>query len=242
MTGLDTAYNYQHFSSHQALAAAAGEALDEFEITTKVGFFPQGHDLSPERLRQAVRQTVDDLGRVPDTVLLHNPECSVDGFEAACEALVRIRDDGLCREWGISTWSPQELVGRSWALPPPDVIMVRAGLSVPAPVLDATERLTIGLGAKKVYGMAPFGGNANDPIWSKVDTHLFLTPGQQAHTLQAALAAAFAIPEVERIAVGTSSPTHLAHIVQARSLTISPAVIERYRALLRARTERNPTG
>lgn len=242
MTGLDTAYNYQRFTAHRALAAAAGTTLERFDLTTKVGFFPEGHDLDPVRLREAVRQTVNDLGRVPDTVLLHNPECSVEGFEKACEALVRMRDAGLFRAWGISTWNPHRLAERTWSLPRPDTVMVRAGLSVPAPVLDAAERLTEQLGARRVHGMAPFGGNAADPLWGRVDTSLFLAPGQRADRLQAALAAAFALPRVERIAVGTSSPAHLEEIVQAGSLTVSPETVQRYRALLRGRTERSPTG
>ncbi|MGW9346221.1 aldo/keto reductase [Nocardiopsis flavescens] len=241
VTRLDTAYNYQRFTAHRALAIAAGPALARFNITTKVGFFPEGHNLDPERLRRAVRQAGDDLGRVPDTVLLHNPECSIEGFEKACETLLHMRESGLCHAWGISTWNPHQLTEHAWSLPHPDTIMVRAGLSVPAPVLDAAERLTKQLRAREVHGMAPFGGNATDPLWTHVDTSLFLAPEQQASSLQAAIAVAFTIPGVARIAVGTSSPAHLAEIVQAESLTVSPETVERYRSLLRGRTGRSPT-
>ncbi|GAA1986611.1 hypothetical protein GCM10009799_10140 [Nocardiopsis rhodophaea] len=237
MTSLDTAYNYQRYRSHQVLASVAAGLLDLFEITTKVGFFPDGHDLTPERLRVAVQRTAEDLGRIPDTVLLHNPECSIDGFEKACEALMLVRDEGLCRAWGISTWDPRKLAERSWVVPRPDVVMVRSGLTVPAHVLGAAERFTVQLAVPSVWGMAPFGGNAKDPVWSKTDTSLFLAPGQQATHRQAAVAAAFDIPTVERLAVGTSSPAHLTEIVQAESLTTSTQVVERYRALLRRRVD-----
>ncbi|CAM4197036.1 aldo/keto reductase [Nocardiopsis rhodophaea] len=235
MTSLDTAYNYQRYRSHQLLAPVADGMLDQFEITSKVGFFPGGHDLTPERLRTAVRRTAEDLGRIPDTVLLHNPECSVDDFEKACQALMVVRDEKLCQAWGISTWNPQNLAEHSWEVPRPDVVMVRAGLSVPTHVLDAAERFTVQMAVPRVWGMAPFGGNAKDTVWSKTDTSLFLAPGQRATRRQAAVATAFVIPKVERLAVGISSPAHLAEIVQAESLTTSTEVVDRYRALLRRR-------
>lgn len=100
MTNLDTAYNYRGFTSHRRLAATAGDLLDEFTISTKVGFFPGGrgseHCLDPVRLRQAVHQSVQDLKVQPEVVLLHNPERTLaelapeqgrDRWAAACTAL-----------------------------------------------------------------------------------------------------------------------------------------------------------
>ena len=169
IAALDTAYNYQHFDGHRALAIAAGELLDRFEISTKVGFFPDGHSLAPARLRAAVEQTVSELGRTPTTVLLHNPECSPQAFQRACEALAGMRDAGLCQAWGLSSWSPRPLL----AFDPgaePDVLMVRAGLTVPAGDLDAAEQLAVRLQPTRLWGMAPFGGHAADPVWSAVNT------------------------------------------------------------------------
>ncbi|HWR49332.1 MAG TPA: hypothetical protein VN327_17240, partial [Pseudonocardiaceae bacterium] len=75
---LDTGYNYLGFTSHRTLARTAGDLLPEFMISTKVGFFPGSaraeHSLDPRRLRQAVEESVEDLCRPPDVVLLHNPE------------------------------------------------------------------------------------------------------------------------------------------------------------------------
>ncbi|WP_433700867.1 aldo/keto reductase [Nocardiopsis sp. CA-288880] len=241
MTWLDTAFNYQRFAAHRSLADTAGDLLASFEVSTKVGFFPDGHDLSPERLRAAVRKIPEELGCVPSTVLLHNPECSADGFEEACTTLSEMRDAGYCRAWGFSSWDPRSLADRDLPVPRPDVVMIRAGLSVPAPVLDAAGRLVRRVGARAVWGMAPFGGDAAGPLWSEIDTSLFLAPGQQASRVQAGVAAAWVVPVVERLAVGTSSPTHLEEIVQAESLTVSTSTVDRYRALLRRRAERADT-
>lgn len=232
MTALDTAYNYQRFDAHCALADAAGNLLDRFDVSTKVGFFPGGHDLEPVRLRAAVEQATRELGRAPDTVLLHNPECSPRGFDDACATLTALRDSGLCRAWGLSSWDPRPLASIVHAARP-DVLMVRAGLTVPTAVLDAAEQLSLTLEPTHVWGMAPFGGHGTDPIWTSVDATQFLMPGQDPSRLQAALAAAFAIPPVERIAVGTSRPEHLTELVAARALAINLRHIASYRDLLR---------
>lgn len=239
MTDLDTAFNYQHFGSHQALATVAADLLPAFSIATKVGYFPEGHDLGVRRLQMAIEQSAAALGRTADTVLLHNPECSAAGFEAACCALARAREAGLCRTWGISTWNPKPLLDSAWEVPSPDVIMVRAGLSVPATVLDAGEQLTERLGARQVWGMSPFAGNAADPIWTQIDTSHFLEPGQPASALQVGIAAAFAIPGAVRLAVGTSRIDHLAESVQASSLDVNAETVKQYRMLLRRRATVN---
>ena len=234
LTALDTAYNYQHFDSHRALAATAGELLDRFEISTKVGFFPDGHSLEPARLRAAVEQAASELGRAPNTVLLHNPECSPQAFERACEALASMRDAGLCQAWGLSSWNPRPLL----AVAPraePDVLMVRAGLTVPAGDLDAAEQLAVRLQAKQLWGMAPFGGDTTNPVWSRVDTGQFLKPGQDATRIEAAFATAFAIPQVTAVAVGTRGTRHLQQLRNAAELLTDPNTVARYRELITRR-------
>lgn len=238
MTRLDTAFNYQRFNAHRSLSEVAGDLLPSFEINTKVGFFPDGHDLTPERLKATVRRIPEALGRVPSAVLLHNPECSPEDFEEACTALSELRDTGYCRAWGISSWNPERLIEHQWSVPRPDAIMFRAGLSVPASVLASAERLATRSNPRAVWGMAPFGGDAGDPLWSRIDASLFLEPGQSGSRIQAAVAAAWAVPAVERLAVGTSSSTHLEEIVQAEALTVSTDTVARYRSLLRRRAER----
>ncbi|HTJ72664.1 MAG TPA: aldo/keto reductase [Actinospica sp.] len=234
LTALDTAYNYQHFDGHRALAAAAGELLDRFEISTKVGFFPDGHSLEPARLHAAVEQTVSELGRAPNTVLLHNPECSPQAFQRACETLTGMRDAGFCQAWGLSSWNPMPLLAVA-SRTEPDVLMVRAGLTVPARDLDAAVQLAARLQPKQLWGMAPFGGNATDSVWSTVDTSQFLEPGQDATRLQAAFAAAFTIPKVTAVAVGTQHPCHLEQLRHAAQLRTDPNTIARYTALITRR-------
>lgn len=233
MTALDTAYNYHRFSSHRALARIAGDLLADFTVSTKVGYFPDGHDLRPWRLREAAEQSATDLGRIPDTLLLHNPECSPHGFASACVALSDMREQGLCHAWGVATWDPRPLRSASGHVPRPNVVMIRSGLTVPADVLDDSEELAGRLGTEALWGMAPFAGNTADSIWTKVDTSLFLAPGQRATPLQAGVAAAFALPEVTRVALGTSRLDHLAELARARSMEANVASVKRYRALLR---------
>ena len=235
VTDLDTAFNYQHFASHRMLPTIADDLLSEFTISTKVGYFPDGHDLEPARLRVAVERSVEELGRTPDTVLLHNPESSVGGFADACAVLLEMHGAGLCKTWGLSTWDPRPLLDTAWEIPRPDVAMVRAGLTVPVGILDAVDELVDRAQIAELWGMAPFAGNADDSIWQTVNTSAFLVPGQQHSALQAGVAVAFAVPEVTRLAVGTSHIEHLAEAVGGARLEINTETVTAYRALLRDR-------
>ena len=241
VTALDTAYNYAHFASHSTLGRITGDLLAHFEISTKVGFFPEGHDTAPARLREAVERSAHELGRTPDTVLLHNPENSPDTMTDACQTLAGMRDGGLCKAWGISSWDPRPLVPISYQGPRPDVLMVRAGLTVSAAVLQATEHLTERLGPTERWGMAPFNHSTSDRIWSTVDTRMFLVPGQQATALGAGFAAAFCLPYVVRIAVGASRVGHLAELNAARLLEPNYVALGRYRDLLNQRASVDPS-
>lgn len=233
MNALDTAFNYGGFSAHRELARTAGDLLGRFEISTKVGYFPGGHDLHPARLLHAVDQVAMELGRIPDTVLLHNPEHAPDHLADAGHVLAAARDGGLCRAWGISTWNPLALLGAARWAPRPDVLMVRCGLLAPAQVLDIADELAGRLGSPQLWGMAPFAGRTSDPVWSTVDTSQFLEPSQQATPLQAGFAAAFTLPHVARIAVGTQRLDHLDELIAARSLAVNADNVTRYRTLIR---------
>jgi aryl-alcohol dehydrogenase-like predicted oxidoreductase len=237
VTEVDTAFCYTDFAAHHLLAAAGPEITTRLSITTKVGFFREGHDLAPPRLAAAAHQIADVLGRPPDTLLLHNPERSAPRFTRACEELIRLRDAGLCRSWGISTWNPAALLGRE--VPgPPDVVVVRCGLAVPARFLAASEQLIMGLQPREVRGMSPFAGNTSDPIWNKVEPARFLTPASRAkepNRVQSAYAVAFAVPQVSAIAVGTQDAEHLGQLCDATELHADPDTVARYRVLLAER-------
>ncbi|WP_370374735.1 aldo/keto reductase [Catenulispora sp. GP43] len=235
VTGLDTAISYQNFTAHQRLTEAAGDLLPRFDITTKIGFFPDGHDLSATRLRAAAEQIRSELGRAPDTLLLHNPERTPTGFTQACQTMAQMRDEGLCRAWGFSTWNPEPLLG--YTIPePPDVLMIRVGLMVPTDVLDAAEQLAGQAKPVKLRGMAPLGGHGSESAWTGVDpAAVFLHPGQNANRIQAAVAAALHLPAVDAVAAGTGSSDHLIELVQAVRLDVDQHAIEQYRTLIRAR-------
>lgn len=237
MTDVDTAFSYTDFAAHRLLAAIGPEVTTQLSITTKVGFFQDGHDLTPTRLSATARQIIDDLGRPPDTLLLHNPERSAPMFAAACEELIKLRDAGLCGAWGLSTWDPGALLGRD--VPgPPDVVMVRCGLSVPHRILAASEQLIKELRPREVRGMSPFGGSTTDPIWSKTNPTRFLTSASRSkepNRIQSAYTVAFAVPRVCAIAVGTRDTDHLEQLCDATELEADADTVARYRTLLAER-------
>lgn len=243
ITEIDTAHSYSDFAAHRHLAALDPRTLAHLSITTKIGFFPEGHDLTPARLAGATRQIADELGRAPDTLLLHNPERSAEQFTPACEEMIRLREAGLCAAWGISTWEPGPLLGRT-APAAPDVIMVRCGLTTSARILADAEQLLAQLHPSETRGMSPFGGSTTDPIWSKVDPARFLEPASRAEAparVQSALAVAFAVPQVSAIAVGTGDVGHLDQLCDALSLRADQNTIATYRALLAQRSTLSQT-
>ena len=65
ITGLDTAYNYNKFSS---------------------------------RLRNAVGRSSDDLGRIPDVVLIHNPEQDPAALPGAAETMCQLQAHGMIKD------------------------------------------------------------------------------------------------------------------------------------------------
>jgi pyridoxine 4-dehydrogenase len=258
---IDTAFNYHHFESHRKLAQVAGDLLAEFTISSKVGYFPGHggrpvHSLDAAQLRDALARSVEELGQIPSVVFLHNPERAIlDGelddpsapyerIAEACAVLDRARAEGLCQSWGWSCWDTRPILSLLTEtpgirdVPGPRVLMTRAGLLVPAGVLEASERITDFFSVEPAarWGMSPFGGRVTDPLWDNVKPQQFLAPDQPASRAQAVLRVAFALPEVGRIAVGTDDPAHLDELVASLDLAVNQATIARYRALLRART------
>lgn len=255
ITAIDTSFNYRGFASHETLRRVAGDLLPRLTISTKVGFFPTGngqaeHSLDPSRLLTAVEATNAALGRAPDLVFLHNPERSLvrapgrpqDAFAAACDALRTATARGLCSSWGVSTWDPTpltDLIDRT--MPRPDVLMVRAGLTVGATALDAAEALSARWQPGSVWGMSPFGGDAGDPVWSAFDPRFFLRePTAQVTALQAAFRVSYDVPTVGTVAVGTDSPDHLRELLDVLGHEVDRAAIHRFRALLRGHGNRQP--
>lgn len=254
---LDTAYNYLRFGSHRMLAATTEDLVGSFAVSTKVGFFPVGpgveHSLDPARLRGAVRESVDTLGTVPDVVFLHSPERSLTELDVptaaerlatASGAVAELAAAGWCNHWGIATWDPRPLARVAAAqdadVMVPEVLMVRAGLLVPAGVLAAAEQLAdrFAVRAENRWGMSPFAGRGTDPVWEAVNTRAFLAPTMRSSPVQAAFAAAYAIPEVHWLVVGTNRPVHLDQLVAASRLPLDQEAINGYRRRLTETTAR----
>ncbi|WP_330332259.1 aldo/keto reductase [Streptomyces sp. NBC_00536] len=242
ITTLDTAAPYLGFRSHAVLAETAADLLPKFTLSTKVGFFPSPggaeHSLDPVRLRLAVERAARELGREPDTVLLHNPERSLAGLSHAdghallghaCTALADAARDGLCRVWGVASWDTRSLgMVQVDDLPSPDVLMVRAGFLVGVDLLDATTALRAVWQAGETWGMSPFGGG-HRKVWEEFDPRPFLrSPHDGLSRVQAAFRTAFHLPSAAAVAVGTDDPGHLAQLVEALGAEVDASAVSQY--------------
>jgi len=176
-------------------------------------------------------------------VFLHNPEQTLGGLpvddardclDEACLALVEAVADGFCGSWGIASWDPRPVAAAICLDLPPTVLLLRAGLTVAAPILAAADdlhrRLDIPPGGR--WGMSPFGGSTTDLAWQAVAQAGLLTDGQQATAAQVAFRLAYELPPVTRVAVGTTNRKHLGELVTATELDVSAAAVARYRQLL----------
>ncbi len=214
----------------------AGDLLSKFSVSTKVGYFPEGHSLAPARLRAGVEQAAKDLGREPDAILLHNPEHShpdAETFTQACAVLSNAAQTGLCGGWGVSSWDPRPLLDLD--APRPDVLMVRAGLLVGIDVLEAAEALVTRWRPARVWGMSPFGGSTTKAVWERFDPQVFLRNSPPSTRVQAAFRSAYGMPRVEAVAVGTDNVDHLRELVDALAYEVDDQVVQEYRHLLRTR-------
>lgn len=224
------------------LAETAADLLPKFTLSTKVGFFPSPggaeHSLDPVRLRLAVERAARELGREPDTVLLHNPERSLAGLSHAdghallghaCTALADAARDGLCRVWGVASWDTRSLgMVQVDDLPSPDVLMVRAGFLVGVDLLDATTALRAVWQAGETWGMSPFGGG-HRKVWEEFDPRPFLrSPHDGLSRVQAAFRTAFHLPSAAAVAVGTDDPGHLAQLVEALGAEVDASAVSQY--------------
>ncbi|MBB1259208.1 aldo/keto reductase [Streptomyces alkaliterrae] len=251
VTAIDTSANYLGFRSHEVVARIASDLLPKFTLSTKVGYFPgvdrAEHSLNPARLYAAVERAARDLGREPDVVFLHNPEQSLqeaaprnrDALAWACAVLADAARQGVCEAWGIASWDPSplpELIDAT--TPKPSVLMVRAGLLVGTRTLDAADALAeaFEMGSSTVWGMSPFGGSTRTPVWGRIDPRVFLQDHTGLSRIQAAFRAAYHLPQVNTVAVGSDEPAHLGELVGALAGEVDEQAIHHYRSLLRERS------
>ncbi|MFE0811795.1 aldo/keto reductase [Streptomyces sp. NPDC058794] len=255
VTAIDTSANYLGFRSHEVLARIASDLLPKFTLSTKVGYFPRAeraeHSLDPTRLYGTIEQAARNLGREPDVVFLHNPEHSLqeaaphnrDVLALACAALADAAAQGMCGAWGIASWDPSplpELIDAT--TPKPSLLMVRAGLLVGIRTLDAADALAeaLGMGGSMVWGMSSFGGSTGAPVWDRIDPRVFVRGGDGLSRVQAAFRAAYRLPQVDSIAVGTDEPAHLGELIGALAGEVDEQAIRQYRSLLRGRSRGQP--
>ncbi|MFD6227458.1 aldo/keto reductase [Streptomyces sp. NPDC060232] len=241
---MDTAAPYLGFRSHAVLAETAADLLPKFALSTKVGFFPSAggaeHSLDPVRLRLrlAIERAARELGREPDTVLLHNPERSLAGLSTpdgrtllgnACTALADAARDGLCGTWGVASWDTRSLeMVQVDDLPSPDLLMVRAGFLVGIDLLDAINVLRTAWQPGETWGMSPFGGG-HRKVWEEFDPRPFLRPRHEdLSRIQAAFRVSFYLPSASAMAVGTDDPGHLAQLVQTLGAEVDTAAVSQY--------------
>ncbi len=198
-----------------------------------------------------MEQAAGDLGREPDLVFLHNPEHSLregvphgrDVLAQACTALDDAAAKGLCTAWGVASWNPSPLLNLiDPTAPRPSVLMVRAGLLVGARTLDAADVLIKAwdLGDGAVWGMSPFGGSTSAPVWARIDPRVFLRDSSRLSRVQAAFRAAYHLPRVSSVAVGTDEPAHLGELVGALTGEVEERTIQEYWRLLRDRLQGQP--
>ncbi|KDA40996.1 hypothetical protein BMG523Draft_04193 [Frankia sp. BMG5.23] len=84
--------------------------------------------------------------------------------------------------------------------------------------------------------MSPFAGDATHPAYPGA----FLRPGQQAAAVPTVFRLAFELPQVTRVAVGSTSSEHLRALAAAVDLQVDGGQITRYRQLLAARPSLRP--
>ncbi|CAL9306421.1 hypothetical protein SUDANB135_04067 [Streptomyces sp. SudanB135_2055] len=198
-----------------------------------------------------MEQAAGELGREPDLVFLHNPEhslrddvlCGRDALTQACAALDNAAAKGVCAAWGVTSWDPSSLLDViDPTAPRPSVLMVRVGLLVGWGALDAADAVieAWNMDAGAVWGMSPFGGSARAPVWARVDPRVFLRDTGHLTRVQAAFRAAYHLPRVRAVAVGTNDPAHLGELVDSLADEVEEGAVQEYRRLLRAHSRGQP--
>ena len=109
---IDTAQMYGNEREVGRGIAASGVPRDEIFLVTKV----DPSNLGAGRFADSVKRSVDDLGTVPDLLLIHWPPSDGE-IDGPVERLLREGERGMARHLGISNFSPrlmkraQELAG-----------------------------------------------------------------------------------------------------------------------------------
>lgn len=88
---------------------------------------------------------------------------------------------------------------------------------------------------------ADIGGSATDPLWGRLDPRVFVrNTDSRLLAVQAAFRAAYWLPRVGSIAVGTDDPAHLRELLDALRYEADPGILAAYRKHLGERSGRQP--
>lgn len=107
---IDTAQMYGNEKQVGRGIAASGIARTDIFLVTKV----DPSNLGPTRFADSVKRSVEDLGTVPDLLLIHWPPSDGE-IGGPVERLLREGERGMARHIGVSNFSPR-LMRRAQAL------------------------------------------------------------------------------------------------------------------------------
>lgn len=99
---IDTAQMYGNEKQVGRGMAASGVTRDELFLVTKV----DPSNLGAARFADSVRRSVDDLGSVPDLLLIHWPPSDGE-IDGPVERLLRAGEQGFAKNLGVSNFSPR---------------------------------------------------------------------------------------------------------------------------------------
>ena len=111
---VDTAPGYgQHFESEIAVGKAIKGRRDKVCLATKCGIHRIAGEyvkaLSPKLVRWEMEQSLKRLQTdYIDLYMIHWPDAN-NGIEGALEELAKMKKEGLCREVGVSNFTPEEM-------------------------------------------------------------------------------------------------------------------------------------
>ncbi len=111
---VDTAPGYgQHFESEIAVGKAIKGRRDKVVLATKCGIHRIAGEyvksLSPKLVRWEMEQSLKRLQTdYIDLYMIHWPDAN-NGIEGALTELAKMKKEGLCREIGVSNFSPAEM-------------------------------------------------------------------------------------------------------------------------------------
>ncbi|MFF0365070.1 aldo/keto reductase [Streptomyces sp. NA02536] len=252
VTWVDTAPNYASGTAEASMRPVI-DACPRVRVSTKVGFvpdsdrhaaradggLPHGHDqdhcLARPYIAWQLARSRARLGRVPDLVFVHNPECGRTGradtlrtLTEAFEELESMADAGSVGGYGVATWAGlssgmltiselmtlAETVGgprhhfRAVQFP---VSLIQ--LAVVANALDGRGALVEAQEAGlDVFASAPLGGGE---LLGAMTEELVRVIDPAVSAAQAALLVALSAPGVSHVLLSASTPAHWADALGA---------------------------